>query len=798
MKNKRGWLAAAFIFFLALTLIAGCSGPEEKKMKFFNKGKALYEKGKIAEARLEFKNAVQIDPKYAEAYYMLGMVELRTDNISGAFGNFQKTVALNPKHMKAQIQLGQIFLGARKIDEAQEKATLILTEDPNNVEGTIIQSAIYLTKKNTIQARNLMEGLVNRGVKSPETFIMLAIVLKQSGDAAAEENALLKGIEANPKSTGTYLLLADYHLRHKRADEAVADMKKVIEIEPGNVQYKISLARLYWESGRTAEAAETLKAVTSANAMNENAWIQSGNFYLTYKKYEEAERELKTGIAQIKNSFKIRFALSELYANTGRMDQAVILLRECLSLSKEASNPDIIQAKNGLARIALMRQDLTEAKKYVDEVIKERSNNTEAIFTRGMIYLRQGDATKAIADFRTVVTDRPQFIQGHLQLAEAHRYNGESNLALDTLKAALRIDPKSRILNRALAREYLNQKNPKEAETILRTHLEANPGDFEVQFELGDIFMRMGDFRHAEETYSAAKNGSPNSPVGYVKVAQANMAQGKWDRALTELNEAFRLNPKAENTTALLAQVYLKQKKPANAAALAEARIAQNPRDAFAFNLLGEIQIAQRDFVRADENFRKAASIQPQWIVPLNNMVNSYLLQGKKENALSLLESVIKATPDNYTAYMSIARIYINYKEYTKAVQTFERVLARKPEMWTAANDMAYLICETGGDLDKALALAQKSLAQRPEEPVILDTIGWIFFKKGDVSKAIDYLERAQSRSITVSPSLNYHLGMAYAKAGRKSSAKEFLKKAVSSPEDFMGKAEAQKMLSGL
>jgi tetratricopeptide (TPR) repeat protein len=795
MKIKREWLTSAVFFCLALLLVMGCSGPEEKKLKFFNKGKALYEKGQMVDAKLEFKNAIQIDPKYADAYYMLGMVELRTGNFNGAFTYFRKTAELQPKHLKAQIELGRLLLGSQMIDEAQEKASLVLTEDPKNVDGIILQSAIYLAKKDTAQARNLMEGLVNRGESAPDTFIMLALALKQSGDSGAEENALLKGIAANPRSINLHLILADYHMRQKRMVEAVADMKKVIGIEPDNLRYRTSLARLYWESGKAQEAAEVLKAITAANPQKEEAWIYAGGFYLQYKKHEEAEREFKAGIQQNKNSFKIRFALSELYANTGRMDQAVTILKECLGLSKESANPDIIQTKNALAKIALARQDIIEAKKYVDEVIKESPKNTEAIFIRGTIYLSQGDAIRSIADLRTVVTDKPQFILGHIRLAEAHTYNGEVNLAMDTLKAALRIDPKSRDLNRTLAKAYAIQKNPKEAETILRMLLQANPNDLEVQFELGDIFMSAGDFKRAEELYVAAKNSAPNTPVGYVKVAQANMAQGKWDRAVAELNEAMRLNPQAENTTALLAQVYLKQKKPASAVALVEARITKNPQDAFAFNLLGEIQISQRNFVIADENFRKAMAMQARWIVPHNNLVNSYLIQGRKDEALKELEAVIKANPDNHAAYMSIAQIYVSHKEYKKAMQAYERVLARKPGMWAAANDLAYLISEKGGDLDKALALAQKSLVQRPEEPVILDTIGWIFFKKGDFNKAIEYLERARSRAATVSPSLNYHLGAAYAKVGMTSAAREYLKKAVSSAVDFIGKEEAQTML---
>src|SRR4030042_2528926 len=111
-----------FILLLLFGLTANCGGPEEKKMKFFNKGKALYEKGDYVRAELEFKNSVQIDPKFADGHYMLGMTALRRGNIRGAHGSLSKTLELSPDHVDAQAHLGRLLLRTGKLDEAMEKA----------------------------------------------------------------------------------------------------------------------------------------------------------------------------------------------------------------------------------------------------------------------------------------------------------------------------------------------------------------------------------------------------------------------------------------------------------------------------------------------------------------------------------------------------------------------------------------------------------------------------------------------------------------------------------------------------
>ena len=247
MKRR---ISIGLAILLSIALITACSGPEEKKLKFFNKGKELYEKGQYTEAKLEFKNAIQIDNKYAEAYYMLGMVEMRSGNPQGAYGSFNKAVELDPNHLQAQIELGRLFLGARMTDKAQEKIDLILKADPKNEEGLLLQGALFLSKQDYSRSRLVLDGLIARGVTKPDLYMLLAALGQASGDAKAEEAALLKGIEINPKFAGLYLALADYHVRHKRLEEAAADMKKVIEIDPGNVRYRTMLANILLGRGQ--------------------------------------------------------------------------------------------------------------------------------------------------------------------------------------------------------------------------------------------------------------------------------------------------------------------------------------------------------------------------------------------------------------------------------------------------------------------------------------------------------------------------------------------------------------------
>ena len=146
MRTTYQRLHLAFMVIIALTLTA-CGSPEEKKAKFFEKGQALYEKGDFVKARLEFKNATQIDPKFAEAYYMLGMVELKERILKPAYGKFSKAAELSPEHLNSHLQIGKLSLVMKEPEKAMEKADLILKKDPENEEAIVLKGSVLLYQK---------------------------------------------------------------------------------------------------------------------------------------------------------------------------------------------------------------------------------------------------------------------------------------------------------------------------------------------------------------------------------------------------------------------------------------------------------------------------------------------------------------------------------------------------------------------------------------------------------------------------------------------------------------------------
>jgi len=127
----------------------------------------------------------------------------------------------------------------------------------------------------------------------------------------------------------------------------------------------------------------------------------------------------------------------------------------------------------------------------------------------------------------------------------------------------------------------------------------------------------------------------------------------------------------------------------------------------------------------------------------------------------------------------------------------FTNANAQVQGSWLIMNNLASLLNEHGNgkdDLNKSLSLANKVFGMVPEEPAVLDTLGWAYYRMGQYDKARVHIEKAFTKE-PMSPEINFHLGMTLFKAGQKDEAKTRLEAAVKQGKNFPGKQEAEKAL---
>jgi tetratricopeptide (TPR) repeat protein len=143
------------------------------------------------------------------------------------------------------------------------------------------------------------------------------------------------------------------------------------------------------------------------------------------------------------------------------------------------------------------------------------------------------------------------------------------------------------------------------------------------------------------------------------------------------------------------------------------------------------------------------------------------------------------------------------------AIDNYRKALSLDPNATFAANNLAWLYAIHGkGNLDEAVRLAQSAVQANPEVSSFVDTLGWVYYKKGLYGPAAEQLRKAVNVDETAarrnnglpSPTYHYHLGAALAAKGEKAAARREIESALKLSEktSFPEADEARKALSTL
>jgi Flp pilus assembly protein TadD len=188
----------------------------------------------------------------------------------------------------------------------------------------------------------------------------------------------------------------------------------------------------------------------------------------------------------------------------------------------------------------------------------------------------------------------------------------------------------------------------------------------------------------------------------------------------------------------------------------------------------------------------------PKWWVPSRNLAFAKLTTGDVPGATAVYETALKVAPGEAQLVSELASIYETHDRVDDAIALYDGAYRHNPHSAVVANNLAMLLVSYKKDrasLDRARDLTAEFASS--DNGTLLDTNGWVHFKRGEYSQALPILGRAADRAPD-SKEIRYHLGMAELHAGETDRARADLETAVSGPGKFFGADEARVTLASL
>jgi tetratricopeptide (TPR) repeat protein len=186
-----------------------------------------------------------------------------------------------------------------------------------------------------------------------------------------------------------------------------------------------------------------------------------------------------------------------------------------------------------------------------------------------------------------------------------------------------------------------------------------------------------------------------------------------------------------------------------------------------------------------------------------------FINTNQQDRAIAEYQKILERRPDNATAYTLIGMLDDSRQNYDSAADNYRKALGKDQNSVIAANNLAWLYAVNGkGNLDEAVRLAQGVVQKNPNIPGFVDTLGWVYYKKGLYGAAIEQLQKAvalderatKGGNGSPAPNYHYHLGMALKARGDREGARRELEQAVrlSDKAPFADAGEARSVLASL
>lgn len=248
------------------------------------------------------------------------------------------------------------------------------------------------------------------------------------------------------------------------------------------------------------------------------------------------------------------------------------------------------------------------------------------------------------------------------------------------------------------------------------------------------------------------------------------------DLALIYDRFALKLKPDFRLAQLLLADVLTAQTKPAQSLAVLE-QIPKGSPYSWSARLRAAADLDQLD--RSDEAIAqlKEMAAEPPKTIGASIQLGD-ILRGKKrfdEAAAAYNEAIERAAasglPERWVLFYDRGVSYERAGQWQKAEADLEHALALKPDQPLILNYLGYSWVDKGENLDKGLKMIEKAVELRPEDGYIVDSLGWAHYRMGDYTAAVEYLERAVEL-VPSDSTINSHLGDAYWRTGRLTEAR--------------------------
>ena len=419
--------------------------------------------------------------------------------------------------------------------------------------------------------------------------------------------------------------------------------------------------------------------------------------------------------------------------------------------------PDNIEANQVAAAMLVRQGDAGGALQYLEKVVDVARGSGKSYQLIVSLLSRERDRDTALAVMQKLAERRAEDVEAHYAYAQLALLLNAPQRALQAVDRLLALDPD---LTRALilrSNILVRMEKGEESLDMLRAALERQPGDTELRTYYARRLVDENRFAEAQEQFQLLLAADPANVEAIYALGLLNLQTGKLDVAAGHFRRLLEMGQRKAEAHYYLGQI-AEQGKDWDSA-LEHYQAVRSGR----YYLEAQIRIAvvyrNRDGI--DEARRHLRSITP---TSAEVELRLYLAEGELlreagmyAEAVDMYTEALGNMPDNTELLYARALIAEKIDRLDITEGDLRSILEREPENAQALNALGYTLADRTDRLEEALQYIQRAYRLKPDDPAIIDSMGWIYYRLGNYDKALEYLNKAFEKM--TDPEIAAHLG---------------------------------------
>jgi tetratricopeptide (TPR) repeat protein len=448
-------------------------------------------------------------------------------------------------------------------------------------------------------------------------------------------------------------------------------------------------------------------------------------------------------------------------------------------------------ARQTLVALFVTTDNLQAATPLLLEILSGEGANVGSSLTQlHALLAKHPDKNAVLALVKDLVKPYRQLPEAHFALAQAALAANKYDAALAEIREALRIRPDWEAAALFQAQALTSESRAKSLD-YMKGFLAANPNAQEVRLNYARQLIGEKKFPEARSEFQRLLDDNPQNPDIAVTVALLSVQINDLDAAEMQLKRVLELNYKDPDSVRVhLGQINEERKRFDEAArwylaveggeqfVMAHARYA--------------LMLARQD--RVAEARAHLQGLQPQNEAQRVQIVQAeaQLMREAKAygESFDILKTALDTDADNPDLLYDIAMAAEKLDRIDVVETSLRRLIALKPDHAQAYNALGYTLADRTDRLTEARDYIEKALKLSPEDPFILDSMGWVEYRLGNHAEGLQYLQRAFDQR--PDPEIAAHLGEVLWVKGDKSEAEKVWRDSL---RDNPGNEELQKVI---